>query len=284
MPTASELVAGVRDLVVLPESYLRIQTLLRDPGSGIEDFARAVHGDPALAARVLRAANSAFFGVSRRVERISLALSLMGISRLHDLVLASAVIGTFSRMSTPGIAMGPYWRRSIHVGILSRMLAEAGRIFDSERLFVAGLLHDIGHLIMDMQMPAVTGEALAHSRAQSLPLFAAERSLFGCHYGDVGAELMNNWLFPDSLQEICRLHSEPALAREFGRECAIVHIAQHAVLGAETDQATLPFLPPLAPDMLTLAGLASATVDDVFAKSLDHLAEAVDLLLPKRAA
>lgn len=90
--------AGIRDLVSLPEAYIGIRSLMDDPQSTIEDFARAVQLDPALTARLLRVANSAFFGVSRKIETISLAVNLMGISRLHDLVLTTSVIGTFEQL------------------------------------------------------------------------------------------------------------------------------------------------------------------------------------------
>lgn len=284
MTTASELVAGIRDLVMLPESYLRIQSLQRDPSSGIEDFARVVQGDPALAARVLRVANSAFFGVSRKVETITLAISLMGISRLHDLVLSTAVIGSFGKLSLAGVNQAVHWRRSIHVGILSRMLAEESGIFDSERLFVGGLLHDIGHLVMGVRAPQELASALEHSRAQSIPLASAERERLGFHYGEVGAALMKGWSFPDSLQEICQFHVNPQRAQKFPRECSLVHVAQHFVHAADPDPGSLPVVPALAPVALELANLDAGSAQRVATASYEHLIEAVDLLMPRRAA
>jgi HD-like signal output (HDOD) protein len=284
MTTASELVAGIRDLVMLPESYLRIQSLLRDPSSGVEEFARVVQGDPALAARVLRVANSAFFGVSRKVETITLAISLMGMSRLHDLVLSTAVIGSFGTLPIAGINQAVHWRRSIHVGILARMLADECGIVDSERLFVSGLLHDIGHLVMGARSPQELASALEHSRARSIPLASAERELLGFHYGDVGASLMKSWSFPDSLQEICQFHVNPQRAQKFPRECSLVHVAQHFVHATDPDPESLPFVAPLAPVALELASVEAGTAQRVATESFEHLIEAVDLLMQKRAA
>jgi len=281
---ARELVAGVRDLVSLPEAYLQIQALLRDPDSTTGDFARAVQGDPGLAARVLRVANSAFFGVSRKVETISLAVNLMGISRLHDLVLATAVISTFDALPIRGMDMATFWRRSIHTGILGRMLAQQSGVFDSERLFVAGLLHDIGHLVMYLRRPAEAARALEESRGRGVELAHAERELLGFHYGEAGAELMRGWQFPDSLQQACGLHVEPWLAAEFGRECAVVNLARLAMFGADTDGASQPFVAAADPRALALTGLSGEALQRVAGESMPHLAETLEMLLARRAA
>ena len=283
MSTACKLVAGVGDLVMLPEAYVRIQSLLADPNTGMEDFARAVQSDPALTARVLRIANSALFGVSRRVDTVTLALGLMGISRLHDLVLATAVIGSLARLPVPGIDLNAFWRRSIHTGITARMLAAESGIFDSERLFATGLLHDIGHLVMYLRVPQQAEAARLRSLADSVPLHLAERELLGFHYGDVGAELMASWSFPDSLQELCRFHPEPQRAPRHPRECSLLHIARHCVLRGDPDPETLAFLPGVSPSTLEHSKLGAAAVARVESASYQHLIEAVELMLPKRA-
>lgn len=284
MTTARDLVAGVRDLVSLPEAYLKIQALLREPESTIGDFARAVQSDPGLAARVLRVANSAFFGVSRKVETISLAVNLMGISRLHDLVLTTAVIGTFNSLPITGMDMATYWRRSIHTGILGRLLASECGLFDSERLFVGGLLHDIGHLVMYLRLPAESAGALAASRERAVELAAAERELLGFHYGEVGAELMRSWQFPASLQEMCGMHPEPWLAQEFGRECSLVHLARHAMFAGDAEAASRPFVAQPDARVFALGAVSPETVARVAAESQPHLAEALEMLVPRRAA
>lgn len=284
MVTARELVADVQDLVALPDSYLRLQALVRDPASTLTDFARVLELDPGLAARVLRIANSAFFGLSRQVDTLSLAVNVMGVSRLHDLALATAVIGSFNRLNLPGIDITAFWRRSIHVGIVARLLGQQCRLAESERLFIAGLLHDIGHLVMYLRVPDDCITALQHSREQSLPLAAAERETLGFHYGEVGAALMAKWQFPVSLQEICQLHSNPARAQHHPRECSIVAIGQHAVWSTDPEPDSLPHVPPLPSLALELAGLDEVTVARVTADSVAHLADTMAVLVPRRAA
>ena len=284
MPTARELVAGIRDLVLLPDSYLRIQALMRDQSSRMEEYSHVVQDDPALAARVLRVANSAFFGVSRKVETITLAISLMGIARLHDIVLSSGVIGAFSRMPVAGIDQGEFWRRSIHVGILSRMLARESGLFDNERLFVGGLLHDIGHIVLRARAGAQMAAAMSASRDRQLPIAVTEREELGFHYGDVGAELMDSWLFPDVHVQVCRHHPFPADAARFQQECGLVHLARQRVCAVEPEARRTLYCGVAEAEVLGLAGISAEAVERVFARSLDALEETAELLLPRRVA
>jgi len=286
MADAARLIENLREFVVLPQAYVRVRSLLQDPNSCLEDFVQAVRLDPVLAARVLRVANSAFFGVSRKVETLGPALGLMGVSRLHDLVLADAVIGTLSALPAKGLDMAAFWRRSMHTGILARMLAGAasGSRLDGERLFVSGLLHDIGHLVLHAQLPAETAAALARSRAEGIALHAAEQAALGFHFGDVGAALMANWSFPVSLAEICRLQVEPERARTFARECALVHLARHAVLERDPDKRSLPHIATPAAATWECVGLTPDTLEQQHALAAEHLAEAIEVLVPARAA
>lgn len=284
MAAARELVAGVRDLVSLPEAYLKIRSLVDDPQSTTEDFARAVQLDPGLAARLLRIANSAFFGVARRVETISLAVNLMGIARLHDLVLTTTVIGTFDRLATSGLDLGRFWSHSLHTGIIARMLAGSSGVFDSERLFVGGLLHDIGHLVMQVAAPAQCTAALERSRASGEPLAGCERDLLGCDRAEVGAELMRVWQFPPGLVAMCAYQAEPWLAGEQARECALVNAARAMAAALEAHPATGDLLADCDPRALELAQLDGVALQDIAAESLRHLADAVEMLLHQRHA
>lgn len=284
MAAARELVAGVRDLVSLPEAYLKIRSLVDDPQSTTEDFARAVQLDPGLAARLLRIANSAFFGVARRVETISLAVNLMGIARLHDLVLTTTVIGTFDRLATSGVDLGRFWSHSLHTGIIARMLAGSAGVFDSERLFVGGLLHDIGYLVMHVAAPEPCHAALERSRTTGEALASCERDLLGCDRAEVGAELMRVWQFPPGLIAMCAYQAAPWHGGEHARECALVHAARAMAATLDADPAAREPLTGCDPRALELARLDGVALREIAAESLQHLADAVEMLLHQRHA
>lgn len=284
MATVSELVDGVHDLVSLPEAYLKIRSLIDDPESTTDDFAHAVRLDPGLTARLLRIANSPFFGVSRQVETISLAINLMGIQRLHDLVLTTSVIGAFDPLTSPAFDTATFWRHSLHTGILARMLAADCRIFDSERLFIGGLLHDIGRLVMSLQIPEACAAVQAQAVATPTPVAIIERRLLGYDYAQVGAELMRAWRFPDTLIALCAHHVEPWLAPEGVQECALVHVARSMALTLSADETTAEPLAACDPRAIELARLGDTTAERLAIESLQHLGEAICMLLHRPAA
>lgn len=284
MPNARDLVARNRNLASLPAVYLRIRELLDDPASSMLDYARVAQSDPALAARVLRVANSAFFGVSRKVETLSLALSLMGVSRLHDLALATSVIHALGQLPANRINIEHFWRRSIHSGILARLLAVEAGIFDNERLFVAGLLHEVGHLIMSANLPEETRNAVRVSREQGEPLHRVEREALGFHYGDAGAELMTLWTFPDSLRDVCRFHPEPSGSRQFARECALVQLSRITALGSVRDQEDTPFVDSPGDPLIQLCGIDAQQLAAAARSADQHVAEVVEMLMPSPSA
>lgn len=284
MNTAQELVAGVQDLLTLPEVYLKIQRLLRDPHTGVDDLVRVLHTDPALTARILRIANSAMFNLSRKVETLSLAVNLMGTSRLHDVVLSTSVINSFSRLALRPERVGLFWQRSIHTALLARVLASECRLFDSERLFVAGLLHDIGQLVLEARLPEQVAEADAAAAANAEPVWVVQQRLFGTHYGEVGAALMHAWQFPESLVEVCDRHVAPQDAANFPLECSLVHIARQCVDHAEERDLDLLLDAGIVPAALAIAGLDGVQLARSLQESTRLLAETVDMLVQRHAA
>jgi len=216
--------AGAK-LVSLPDIYLRLRSVLDDPEFSMSDVADVISRDPGMTARLLRLVNSAFFGLTAKIETVTRATSLLGTQQVHDLVLATSVAETFDGMSSEVMEMHRFWRRSVHCGILSRLLANKCNVLDSERLFVAGLLRDIGHLIMYQTLPELSQKALMQAEKTGQPLFKAEQEIIGLDYARVGGALMRQWDLPRSLAQATEFHVEPGRAGENALETAIVHLA-----------------------------------------------------------
>lgn len=282
MSNARELVSSAVQLVSLPDVYFRVKSLVDDPRSAMADIAQVIAYDPALSARFLKIANSAIFGFASKIETVSRAITLLGTQQVHDIVLATSVTRAFKGISSRVMNMEAFWRNSIYCGMLSRQLAIRCNVLDSERLFVEGLLRDIGHLILYQKVPELAEEALRRSRQEGKPLFRLERELLGFDYADVGGELLRSWKLPTSLQEAVRYHTEPSRAREFPLEASIVHIADLIATPAganeDADQLTLR----VDPVAWRATGLSEESIDAVRQEVDQQVAEALDLFLPKR--
>ncbi|MCW5623238.1 MAG: HDOD domain-containing protein [Burkholderiales bacterium] len=158
MRTPGELVASVRHLASLPASFQRVKQVLDDPrGSGTQ-LAELIACDPGMSAAVLRVVNSAYFGIPGGVETVSHALWVLGMQRVHDIVLATSLATTFRGIPAAQMDMERYWRASVLRSVAARGAARLHGITDLERLLVEGLLADIGHLVMYL-IPALAEQA-----------------------------------------------------------------------------------------------------------------------------
>jgi HD-like signal output (HDOD) protein len=278
--TPEELVSRTADLVSLPDIYIRLKTVVDDPESSMADVAAVVANDPALTARLLKIANSPYFGFPAKITTVARATSLLGTQQIHDLVLATTVTEAFSGIPSELVSMQEFWSNSILCGLLCRRLAQECNVLDSERLFVEGLLHDVGHLIMYQGLPEASAAALRQSQQLNKPLFLVERELIGCDYAQVGSALMRSWNFPPGLIESVGYQNEPARADAFPLEVAIMHIAVqlkwHAVSGMPLTQG----LSRIDAAAWQQTGLAEAVAEPVCAAADEQLSATVEMLFP----
>ncbi|MCU7930373.1 MAG: HDOD domain-containing protein [Candidatus Thiodiazotropha sp. (ex Codakia rugifera)] len=232
MSTLWEKVTRDCKLISLPQAYVRLKSVIDSPEYRLEDVADAIRIDPALTTRVLKLINSPYFGLSAKIETVFRAVNLLGTQQIHDLALATSVAEAFSKHTTPGLDMHLFWRRSVYCGLSAQALAKQRGFMDSERLFVSGLLFDLGHMILYQSVPEITLEALSSSQQQQRPLVETEREKIGLDYARVGAVLMRQWQLPDCLVETSEFHCEPMRAQHYPIETAIVHIASLLAEGA----------------------------------------------------
>jgi len=277
---ANNLVKSVADRVSMPEVYVRIRSLINQPDSDIEDYVEVVRCDPVLAARVVKVANSSFFGYSRKTNSLEQAVSYIGVIQLHDVLLSILTIRSFAAIPNDIINLFEFWRVSVHCGVVSRILAEKCSLMASQRLFVSGMLHDIGHVLIYLKKPEAAQEAIMESIEQSIPLHLAERKLLGFDYIQAGIELMRLWHLPDSYEKTTEYHLQPGAAEQFQVEAAIVHLARHIVMRRDNDMPGAAGTEQVDPAVWNLTNLTQSVVDEVELEAPKYINEVLGLLLP----
>ncbi len=281
MSPLEKLVKRSTNLYSLPDVYFRLKAVLDDPDSAMADVAAVIGQDPALTARLLRLANSAYFGNTRNIDSVSTAVSLVGTRQIHDLALATAVTEAFMGINTGVISMQNFWRNGAFCATLARQLAHRCNVLDAERLFVAGLLADIGHLLMYQNDPVRSIQALAGANGNGEPLWQVERNIFGYDYAQVGAELFATWQLPPGLIETTRYHVTPGEAQQFPLETAIVHVAKALTNVAAAGHTIGPDLQPLLDQgALALIQLDVQDLESVSQDAADKSAEVLELIFP----
>ncbi len=220
------MVTGALQLPTLPEVYFRLIQLLDDPRSRAADIGRLIEADPGLSARLLKVVNSAFYGFASSIASIQQAATVIGSRDLHHLVLATAVVECFAGLSNDLVSMFTFWSHSVRCAIAARDLAACVRPrLEPQEMFVAGLLHDIGSLVIYNRVPELARAAFLRVSQQEVGLFQAERAIMGFDHADVGREIVAAWGLPDLLRETTGLHHAPERAQHFPVQVWLVHIA-----------------------------------------------------------
>jgi putative nucleotidyltransferase with HDIG domain len=223
-PVSAETVAGrARTLVSLPTIYFQVERAINHPTSSSADIAKVLRSDQGLSARLLRIGNSAFYGFPQRVESVDQAVRIIGTRQLHDLVLATVVLTQFRDVDPRFVTMESFWTHSFACGIAARSLATLRRESNTERFFVAGLLHDIGSLVLYQEFPERARAALEEHQRNRVPLDEVEGSVIGCDHGQVGAALMTLWRLPELFREVAANHHRPIGSRSV--TTSVVHLA-----------------------------------------------------------
>lgn len=226
-PAPSALVKDVSGLVSPPDVCLRVFELLQSPDSSARDIGDVIAQDPNLTARLLKIVNSPFYNFSRRIDTVSRAIAVIGVRDLYNLVVAISAVRSFSNISSELVNMDTFWRHSLFTALLARAFAKDCGILHPERMFVAGLLHDIGSLVMYHRLPEFSRDVLLVSAGNEAAVYDAEHEELGFAHPELGALLLDVWNIPDALQDAVRFHHCPQQATgESVRESAIVHVAE----------------------------------------------------------
>lgn len=211
LPTADELAREEAALSTFPDIYHRILEALRSPTSSARHVATVVGMDASLSARLLRLVNSPFYGFPSRIETIDRAVAIVGMNEVTTLAMGLSLVNKFKNLSATCLDMKKFWKHCIACGILARLLAGQKVGLPEERHFVAGLLHDLGRLIIIKRLPGACARAMNLSRDQGIPLFEAERAVLGYDHAQVGSRLFTRWKLPASLVNAVGRHHSPAL-------------------------------------------------------------------------
>ncbi|AGW12697.1 HDOD domain-containing protein [Megalodesulfovibrio gigas] len=238
------LVARHLKLCTLPDIYHRIVEVLQNPRSSAMHIADVVSKDVSLSARLLRLVNSPFYGFPGRIDTVQRAVTLLGSNELTTLAHGITVVREFENMRAQGLNMRRFWEHSVACGLFARALAGRKPGLSEERFFVAGLLHDIGRLVLLKEHPEHMHYAMALARVEGLTLCRAELRVFGFDHTQVASRLLRSWHFPADLERMITFHHAPLKAGNL-LEASFVNVADCIALALNIGSSGSPFVPSL---------------------------------------
>ncbi len=229
--------ANDESIFSLPKIYFELQEALKDPDKTFQELGEIIAFDPALSARLLKIVNSPFYGFPSRIETISHAISIIGMHQLTDLALATMAIHQFRGIPNNLFNMEKFWRHSIACGVAARSIADFRNEKNTERFYLAGILHDIGRLVIFKNEPAMARDTFYRSKERKENIYLSEQKLMGFDHADVGRELLKTWQLPPRLVEAVGGHHQPQNVKTFPIDAAIIHTSDYIVhvLGMGSD-------------------------------------------------
>ena len=181
-------------LASLPNTFYKLREVVDDPGCDFDDIAEIISVDPSLTPRLLKIVNSAFYGFRGEIESVFHAMGVVGTEQLMQLVLATTVVEQFKGIPKDLVDMNYFWRHSVACGLSARAIHRARGEYDGESIFVAGLLHDIGRLVMCLKVPDQLKIVLDFAEKSGDRWYKAEAKYFGFDHGGVGGALLRAWI------------------------------------------------------------------------------------------
>ncbi|GFO61484.1 HD family phosphohydrolase [Geomonas silvestris] len=240
-----QMVHDVATIHSLPMFYTRLSEAIDHPRSSIADIAKIISEDQGLTARILKLANSPLFGYFSKIETITQAVTIIGVLQVRDLALALSVMDVFAGIPETLVNMEQFWRHSLAAGLAARHLATSQRESSLERFFVAGILHDVGRLVMYIRDPDHCLELLERCRDTGELLYLAERELFGFDHAEVGGALLRRWKIPPRVAEPVERHHQGLRAEHYPREAGILHVADFVAHALQLGNSGEPLVPTL---------------------------------------
>jgi len=239
----------------LPEVVLRVAEMVNNPRTSAKDLGKMVAHDQVQTARLLKLVNSSYYGFPREITKITTAIVVLGFNSIKQLLLSSAVFELFGHEKIDGFCRIDLLRHAIGTAIASRTIGRHLGHPELEELFVAGLLHDIGKVVMDRYFHEEYVEVLRRTAQEDITFYTAERDLLDYDHTVVGQMLATHWRLPDKLTVIIANHHHPASAGRHGRDTAIVHLADilaKAKLFGSGGDKVMPELDPWSWEFLAL--------------------------------
>ncbi len=282
MADPQRIIQGTVQVASLPVIYTKVDEALNRNASN-HYLVDIVSEDTALSARLLRLGNSAMFNFPRKIDTISQAITIIGTQQLRALVLASSVVHLFKDIPADLINMESFWRHSIACGVAARVIASLQRNANIEFFFLAGLLHDIGRLVLFKELPNEIRAAMLSARETHSLLHQIEQKMLGFDHARLGGLLLKEWKLPTQLVEVTAYHHAPKRAADFPEEVAVIHIADLIANSLQLGSSGELLVPALEPNSWDKIGLPVNTVKTILKEIDIQYHVAVDFVLGSTA-
>ncbi|MBF0558143.1 MAG: HDOD domain-containing protein [Nitrospirae bacterium] len=263
----------VDTLPTIPSILRKLLAVIEKPKISINEIGSFIANDPVLTSRVLKVVNSPIYGFPGRISSLNQALILLGLNVVRGMLLGVSV---FEAMQKTMVGL---WEHSLGCAIASRIIAKKKGLKEPEEISIAGLLHDIGKVVMGLKFPDEYALAVGDAQKSEVFMIDAERKHFNITHADAGGWISLKWNFPQNLVEPIEYHHKPHLSKNVPLQTAIVHFADIMTRAAGFGFSGDNFVPAVHPSVWPVLGLSDAELKEIIQEFEESLGQAEDFLL-----
>jgi putative nucleotidyltransferase with HDIG domain len=260
-----QIIAEIDTLPTLYQLYSRISRMIEDPRVSVNEVSELVAMDQVMTAKLLKLVNSAFFGFPSQITTVSRAVMILGFQTLKNLIVSTSVMHLFQAVDTDPRIFRPdlLWEHSVACAVGARIIAQRLHYPNTEEMFVAGLLHDIGKIVLAHVLPQKFQVAVLLALRDKRPLYETEQQVIGLHHGEAGRVLAEAWRFPPFLVMALSTHHQAPAEGLQGLGAAVVHLSDILARALQLGHGGDPQVPPLEPRAWDRMGLAVKDLEPI---------------------
>jgi len=274
------LIKNMGDLPTIPSVFVTVNKMLSDPHTSAFDVGQVVSSDQVIASKILKLANSAFYGFAGRVNTVPHAIAILGFNATKNVVLTTGVLSSL-KLKEPieGFNLAAFWKHSAAVGAMARLAAEEFYAQRKEEAFVAGILHDIGKLILAICSPEDFARCMDIAAKKGCLFSEAENEVLGICHTDIAAWINRRWNLPREIAAVMiNHHKNISVLSEHTRMVAIVKLADVLARGLQMGHPCDYSVPTLEPDISSLLKVTPKKLDTILAASFGAMQSSIDFL------
>jgi len=259
-----DLMGRMEDLPSLPSTVVAILNVLNNPESSATELSEALRHDQSLTARVLRLVNSAYYGFPRKIDTLRKAVTILGYTTIQNIILVTKIFEVIrSGSKEHSLNRKLFWRHALGCGVTAQTIGLKLGMGDGEEIFLAGLLHDIGKVILDAFLHEEYEKVIKVSQKDNILLFEAEKQILGASHEDLGYWLAEEWNLPLNLTAAITHHHDPSQSGDFVVATSLVHVGDILVRALEIGNGGDDLIPPLNHKCWGILGLRPKILEDI---------------------
>ena len=266
-----ELVSKLEDLMPLPTTIKKLVQLTRDPDSDLNEIVLSLEKDQAMVAKILKLANSSYYGFSKQIKTIAHAVVCLGYNTIKNIALTATTHSILNKgVVSYALEKGALFKHSYSVAIAARILATKLKYPNPDEVYVMGLLHDVGKVVLDQYAKQKFIDVVRLFRSGNISFLQAEEQVLGFNHGEIGAKVAEKWNLSDDLVQSIRYHHDPANAPANNLTVHMVHIADMVseLLGIGLGYDGLNY--ELQPESMEKLSLESSAIETLMMQVMDE--------------